>query len=130
VRRRCAAGERDFSNADLKGINLAEAKLRGINLHGANLEKANLGWANLEAADLSGAILKGATLNAAHLHNANCAGADFSDAIGRCICKAGRNRGLVHEADLGAIPYSQGFARASDPVGWGEGGRDSRLGCR
>ena len=53
--KRYAAGERDFSNADLQGVVCTEEVLRGIILRGANLERANFGWANLEGADLSNA---------------------------------------------------------------------------
>jgi hypothetical protein len=78
--RRYAQGKRDFSWADLAGVNLAQAQLSGITLSranlsgatlvGANLSEANLTKANLAGANLRGAILTGATLRRADLSTA------------------------------------------------------------
>ena len=64
--------DQDFSNADLRGANLAEAKLHRANLTGANL---------------SGSILHYAELHGARLTEANCVGTDFTAAqlTGACL---------------------------------------------
>jgi len=51
-----ANGERDFSGANLSGVDLYNANLIGANLSGANLSGADLYNANLIGANLSGAI--------------------------------------------------------------------------
>ena len=73
-------GKRDFSWADLQGLNLEGAQLAGISFSRANLARANLRQAdlseancvraNLEAADLSGANLTRANFRKANLQNA------------------------------------------------------------
>jgi GTP-binding protein len=75
-----AAGERNFSGADLIGANLIGANLIGANLIGANFSGADLRDANLNKADLSGANLDGANLSGANLSGANLSGADLSGA--------------------------------------------------
>jgi len=96
----------DFSDADLRGINLVgidmrgridmlRADLQGINLSGADLEGALLGGTNLLRAilrnaklyganlvdvDLSGAKLNGANLKAVILRNATLVGANLEGA--------------------------------------------------
>lgn len=68
---RYAAGERDFSGSDLRGVDLSEAELRGIDLSGANLRQANLSGADLSEVNLYGADLSGATLRGTSLRGAN-----------------------------------------------------------
>ncbi len=90
LKRRYAAGERYFINANLRcadlnnlnlsGINLGWAKLNwaegsGLNLSGADLTAADLSNANLSGADLSGANLTLADLSGANLHETNLTGA-------------------------------------------------------
>jgi hypothetical protein len=70
LKRRYAAGERNFANADLRC-----AQLNYLNLSGANL-----GWAKLSLANLSGANLSGSDLTAASLNDANLSGADLKGA--------------------------------------------------
>jgi len=64
--------DRDLSNADLRGVNLAGATLHRISLKGANL---------------NGATLAGAELHGANLTNAQCVGTDFTGAhlTGACL---------------------------------------------
>lgn len=85
------AGERNFSTADLKDIDLAgfnlrgtdfsyadlgNARLQGANLRGADLSYADLEYANLTDADLRGALLLGTNLRSALLTRTNFQGAD------------------------------------------------------
>lgn len=81
--RRYAQGKRDFSWADLAGVNLAQAQLSGIdlsraNLSGATLVGANLSEANLTKAKLAGANLSGATLTGATLRRADLTSAQLN----------------------------------------------------
>ncbi|MGF1601192.1 MAG: pentapeptide repeat-containing protein [Thermosynechococcaceae cyanobacterium] len=98
-------GQKDFSNRDLRDLDLRkfalpnisfhEAKLQGVNFKGAELYKANFGRATLTKAilrdanlteaylsysDLEGADLRGANLIDAHLTNANLRGANLCGA--------------------------------------------------
>ena len=84
LKRRYAAGERDFTKADLPGVrligaNLARAKLWGANLTGANLIKANLTRTNLCGAKLNEANLRQARLFYTKLYGANLNGACYDD---------------------------------------------------
>ncbi len=79
VLRRYAAGERNFRQADLRGISLTKACLKEIDFTGANLSnsdlsdsdlsKANLNWVNLRGANLSGAHIKGAKMPDGRISN-------------------------------------------------------------
>ncbi|WP_231510388.1 pentapeptide repeat-containing protein [Fischerella sp. PCC 9605] len=79
VLRRYAAGERNFRQADWRGISLAKANLSGVDLSGAHLSNAdlsnsdlsnaNLNWAGLRGANLSGANLKGAKMPDGRTHS-------------------------------------------------------------
>lgn len=60
----------DFSEADLKHMDLRGANLAGVSLRGAQLYRA----------DLTGACLRGAYLSGAQLGEADLTGADLSDA--------------------------------------------------
>ncbi len=80
---RYAAGERDFSGANLYGAELTGANLTGANLTGANLNGANLTDANLTDANLSEASLGdtkfvGCIFHGTELSNAAWSG-DISD---------------------------------------------------
>ncbi len=70
LKRRYAAGDRNFANANLRC-----AELNNLNLSGANLS-----WAKLALADLNGANLSGADLTAADLSKANLSEADLQGA--------------------------------------------------
>ncbi|WP_250123262.1 pentapeptide repeat-containing protein [Chroococcidiopsis sp. CCMEE 29] len=70
LKRRYAAGDRNFANANL----------RCADLNNLNLSGANLGWAKLTLAGLSGANLSGADLTAADLSKANLSEADLRGA--------------------------------------------------
>lgn len=74
------AGERDFSGALLRGVDLSAAKLGGINLSGADLRDANLSGTILNGANLRDAHLGGANLSWADLFGADLSGADLTGA--------------------------------------------------
>ena len=87
---RYAAGERDFSQEnlrdeylgweDLMKIDLSHATLEIAILEGTNLMGANLQNANLCRADLTAAKLQGANLTEADLYRADLRGTDLRDA--------------------------------------------------
>ena len=87
----------DFSNADLEGANLSGATLIGANLSGAQLEKANLSGANLSGAQLEKANLSGANLSGAQLEKANLQGANLSYAL---LAGTNFNKATLDEAIL------------------------------
>ena len=71
--KRVAAGEKEFVDICLGGLNLAGINLAGANLTGAKLLGANLSGANLSGANLSYTFLDGANFNGANLEGANVA---------------------------------------------------------
>jgi len=75
-----AAGQRDFSGANLNGADLTRANLNGADLTRADLNGANLTRANLTRAILYGAILYDAILTRANLYGANLTRADLNGA--------------------------------------------------
>ncbi len=72
--------EADLTEADLKGIELADADLHKAILTRAHLEGANLSEADLSGADLREAHLSGTNLIGADLRRAILTGADLSGA--------------------------------------------------
>ncbi|AFY68568.1 pentapeptide repeat protein [Thalassoporum mexicanum PCC 7367] len=78
-------GNRNFTYADLTGINLSSYNLYKVNLQGANLKQAilagtNMRRASLSDANLANADLSGAILDETSLYYANLFGADLSNA--------------------------------------------------
>jgi uncharacterized protein YjbI with pentapeptide repeats len=65
----------DLRDADLRGLDLAEANLAGADLRGAAMEGAQLA-----GADLSAALMDGARLDGANLRHARLVGASFRQA--------------------------------------------------
>jgi hypothetical protein len=80
LKRRYAAGERYFINANFRCANLNNLNLSGINLGWAKLSLANLSEINLSGADLTAACLSNANLTGADLSGANLSLADLSGA--------------------------------------------------
>ncbi len=97
---RYAAGERDFSEVDLRGANLSgvhrrfdvdsytepyrqgiTSDLSGINLSSADLTEAYLRGVNLAGANLSNANLTRVDLSKSNLTNANLSGANLTEAF-------------------------------------------------
>lgn len=70
----------DLSGADFEGAVLARADLRGARLHGTHLAGANLGAANLEGASFEGADLSRAVLMRALVQGASFARATLTSA--------------------------------------------------
>ena len=65
---------RNFSNWDLRWVNLTEADLRNANLSGADLSEAYLTEADLRGADMRSADLRCTNLSGADLTGANLEG--------------------------------------------------------
>lgn len=80
LQKRYQDGRRDFSWADLQGVNLTAAQLPAINLYRANLAGANLAGADLTGANLFKANLAGANLTNVQLSGANLRKADLREA--------------------------------------------------
>lgn len=79
-KRRYAAGERNFVNANLRGAILSQANLSAINLSWAKLNLADFSGANLSKADLTATDLREANLSGADLRGTNLSGADLTGA--------------------------------------------------
>lgn len=77
---RYTAGERNFQNIDLQGIELSHFDLKGCNFIGANLVGANLSYSCLEGAKLVVANLENANLSQANLCKAKLVGANLKNA--------------------------------------------------
>ncbi|NEO98823.1 MAG: hypothetical protein F6K58_09125 [Symploca sp. SIO2E9] len=71
VIRQYAAGVRDFSAANLTGVNLSDAYLSGADFSDADLSEANIKGANLSGANLSRAKLNYTQISGANLYQAN-----------------------------------------------------------
>ncbi len=74
------AGERNFPQCDLQGVDLSQLDLRQINLSQANLRGANLSQTNLQGANLGGADLSAAILQDTDLSGAILVGVNLEDA--------------------------------------------------
>ncbi|WP_265278039.1 pentapeptide repeat-containing protein [Nostoc sp. KVJ3] len=99
LRRRCAAGEKDFGGIIVReGEILDGINLRGVNLRGASFHSVSLVGADLSHALLSGAYLSEAVLDGADLHGADLHGTGFWKAsLRNCnLCRA-----QLNGADLG-----------------------------
>lgn len=79
-KKRFAAGERNFVNANLRGATLSQVNLSAINLSWAKLNLADLSKANLSKADLTATDLREANLSGADLTDANLSMADLRGA--------------------------------------------------
>mgnify|MGYP006274862427 CR=1 FL=1 len=77
---RYAAGERNFQNIELPGVELSHFDLTGCNFLGANLAGANLSHSCLEGAKLVVANLENANLCQANLCKAKLVGAKLDNA--------------------------------------------------
>ena len=109
---------RDFSQSNLKGVDLREsnlqecnfsnANLREAKLFGAKLQNANLMAANLKEAELRNAQFNGANLRWANLENAILAGADLRGADLRWAnLKGARMQSAITEGALTGGPLSE-----------------------
>lgn len=117
LRRRYAAGERDFSgaalagaglcnsdlrgatfaDADLTGANLCESKLGGVDFSGARMAKASLDESELTGADFSGADLNGARFKASRLAGAKFKGANLAGALLWCSLYEVNFQGAIYD---------------------------------
>jgi hypothetical protein len=105
------AGQRDFTDADLSGLDLHDQDLSGVTMAQASLQSCNLtgavlAHADLTDADLSRAILRQVDLSHAKLNDAELRKADLSHASLECadIRGADFTAAILHKAILrGAI---------------------------
>jgi uncharacterized protein YjbI with pentapeptide repeats len=118
---RYAAGERNFSNANLRCAMLAarslkEVKLSYGKLNWANLSEANLSGADLTAADLSDANLTGASLSKSDLVRTNLSRAnlELADLREANLSKADLSDACLREADLRGANLSYADLRGAD----------------
>ena len=109
----------DFSDLDLRGVNLgrtdfSQANLRNTNLERAFLGDANLEWANLADANLTGAFLVDANLTEAYLGDADLEGANLADANleGANLVDANLTEAFLTDANL-----TEAFLRAANLEG-------------
>lgn len=121
LKRRYAAGERNFTNANLRcallnELNLSEANLSWAKLSGANLSGANLSGADLTAADLCEANLSGANLSQTLLVRTNLTRANLglADLRGACLSKALLSEVNLSEADLRSANLRLADLRGAD----------------
>jgi uncharacterized protein YjbI with pentapeptide repeats len=104
--RRYAAGERNFSNANLRCSMLACQFLQEVKLNNAKLNWANLSEANLSGADLTGADLSNANLMGTFLSK--------SDLIRTNFTKANLELADLREANLSKANLSDACLRQTD----------------
>jgi hypothetical protein len=148
ILRRYVAGERDFNQINLVGINLTGAVLKAVNMEGANLAfsnltrinlsdsnlveivlsqallvNSNLRRSNLQRADLSETNLKQAFLEEANLKAANLQGADLDGAyLHKAILQGADLRGAKLTKTLAESAYyddTTRFDRDFDPASVG-----------
>ena len=124
LRRRYAAGERHFINANLRCARLGECLLSEVNLSWAKLSLANLSGANLSKANLSDADLIEANLTEANLRTANLARTNLAkanlrlaDLRGANLSKAFLSEANLSEADLRGANLELADLRGADLSG-------------
>ncbi|MGD2183802.1 pentapeptide repeat-containing protein [Lusitaniella coriacea] len=94
---RYTAGERDFSQVDLRRTDLRGASLSETNFFQAYLDEANLNGADLRRANFNGAYLRGANLNEANLRGANLRGASLWETF---LVEANLRGAYLNDANL------------------------------
>src|ERR1700730_1110209 len=109
--KRYAAGERDFTGADLRNGDLSNCDLRGVKLVRAQLRGANLSGANLQGADFSGASLE---VNMDSLPRVNLKKANLSDSR---FDSANLSAALLQGASLRNARFTQANLGATDFAG-------------
>ena len=97
LKRRYAAGDRNFVNANLRCAALNNLNLGGINLSWAKLRLSDLSKANLSGADLTAADLSNANLSQTDLSGANLTLADLT---GANLCETNLNGACLNGAKL------------------------------
>lgn len=106
--RRYGAGERNFSNANLRCAVLAEHNFRGVNLSYSKLSLANFAGATLRGGDLTAADLSEADLSQADLTEANLSRTNLEKAnlCGSNLNKANLTGAYLKEANLSQVDLS------------------------
>ncbi len=115
----------DFSEADLRHLNLREKNLRGLHLTGHTFRESDLSDADLTGATLvrcnfSGANLSGAKLDRAVLHDTSFEGARFDEASLREIRATGVtfSKCSFYMADLSNSIVELSNFEEADSLGW------------
>ncbi len=106
--------QRDFTGADLSGMQLA-----GADFSGAFLEGVNFSGADLRGVNFSGAVLAKACLDRAVVSEANCTGANFGSASLRGVNATSSNfsKAVLAGADLSAATFEKTDFTACDLMG-------------
>lgn len=132
-----AAGETNFSGADLSGLDIVDAEWVSANLSGVKLRSCFLGYAWILDADLTGTDFTGSVLRKALLRGSNGRGAIL---VGTQLHKADLSGSDFRDADLHDTNLTQAFMPGIDLRGanlanssWGDGNynaciHDARLG--
>lgn len=107
---RYAAGERNFKESDLTGLNLSRVYLPGIDLTRSVLSRADLTEADLSNSILLSANLSSTILNRVNLNRANLTRANMRRSL---LTKASLEEALLLQADLsGAIMIQANLPKA------------------
>jgi uncharacterized protein YjbI with pentapeptide repeats len=116
---RYSRGHRDFTKADLAGINLAKARLKFVLLSQANLKAANLSQAHLVGAELIYTNLQQAKLIETNLIGANLLAANLRQAnLSRSrLCGALLNAVDLSDAILDEASFTGADLRAANLQG-------------
>lgn len=112
-------GQRDFSSADLRGLDARGARLAGCCLRWAHLEGANFEGADLRDCEMTESYCQSATFTQAQLSQAklaysDCTGAKFDGAWLIDTCLAGAN---LENCDLRASLMMGSWATCSNMKG-------------
>lgn len=101
-----AAGEMDFSGADLSGLDIVDADWVSANLSGVKLRSCYLGYAWILDADLTGTDFTGSVLRKALLRGSNGRGAIL---VGTQLHKADLSGSDFRDADMHDTDLAQAF---------------------
>ena len=104
---------KDFSNANLSGVNLENANLSGVNLENANLKNANLSGATLWSVNLIGANLSNANLSKADLGTGSLS---FDRFLGRSsdLSNSNLSNANLEDANLANVNFSGANLKGAD----------------
>jgi hypothetical protein len=109
---RYAAGERDFSGADLRHTaDLTAMDLQGVVFRNARLGHQDLRFINFTKADLSGARMAECDLTGANLTGANLSQVDLSQSN---LSEAKLAGSILREATLGEVDFTSADLTSAD----------------
>ena len=105
----------DFSNADLRGVDLSRADLCEATFEGADLHNADLSGADLRNADFTGAKLVDANLADADAREATFERADLEKAS---LVRTNLRDASVEDAELYEVLFSDTWINEGTDLGW------------